>query len=160
MSLSVQKINLDVTIIRFEDFMTPEEFAKELSGVVGKEIWKYTQNVYFNETIREYVFYCGLGKSLEKYYVLSNGAIFVDIITNKQIAGYIGHNQLSEELEIQGGEIKTTIGNEFKGFNIIISLRNSDNSGIGEFLNNSVNISEQQINNDEYETEESKNSDL
>ena len=84
----------------------------------------------------------------------------VDNNTKKQIAGYIGHNQLSEELEIQGGEIKTTIGNEFKGFNIIISLRNSDYSGIGEFLNNSVNISEQQINNDEYETEESKNSDL
>lgn len=114
MSLSVQKINLDLSIIRFENGMTPEEFARELSGVIGKDIWRYTKNKYLNSSAKsEYVFYCGMGSNEQKYSVLEDGAILIDNNTKKQIAGF---SDLGEE------ELKSKIGDEFKGYNITISL--------------------------------------
>lgn len=115
MSLSVQKISLDLTIVRFEDGMTPEDFAKELSGVVGKAVWKYTQKVYLNGMKSEYLFYCGMGTNETSYSVLEDGAILIDNTTKKQLGGYSGVSGLL-------GEIKSQIGDEFKGYDITLSL--------------------------------------
>lgn len=46
MSVKIQKINLDLTIINFDKEMTPEEFAKELSNVTGREIWRYEKQYF------------------------------------------------------------------------------------------------------------------
>ena len=89
MSLNIQKLNLDISIIRFESDMTPEDFSKELSGVIGKDVWRYTKNKYLNSHAKsEYVFYCGMGTNEQKYSILEDGAILIDNNTKKQLGGF------------------------------------------------------------------------
>ena len=114
MSLNIQKLNLDISIIRFESDMTPEDFSKELSGVIGKDVWRYTKNKYLNSHAKsEYVFYCGMGTNEQKYSILEDGAILIDNNTKKQLGGF---SDLGAE------EFKSKIGEGFKGYNIMISL--------------------------------------
>ena len=114
MSLNIQKLNLDISIIRFESDMTPEDFSKELSGVIGKDVWRYTKNKYLNSNAKsEYVFYCGMGTNEQKYSILEDGAILIDNNTKKQLGGF---SDLGAE------EFKSKIGESFKGYNIMISL--------------------------------------
>lgn len=114
MSLSVQKINLDLTIIKFEEGMSPEDFAKELSGVIGRNVWKYTQEVFLCGGVTEYVFYCGMGANSQIYSVAEEGAILIDNNTKAQVSR-------SSILKLES-EMKTSIGDNFKEYEISLSL--------------------------------------
>lgn len=111
MSVKIQKINLDLTIVNFDKDMTPEEFAKELSNVTGREIWKYEKEVYLNESRTSYKFYSGLGVNSEVYYIYEYGSILIDNNSKKAI----GTNYTL----LSGG---TQIGDSFKGYGIGIGL--------------------------------------
>ena len=78
MSVKIQKINLDLTIINFDKEMTPEEFAKELSNVTGREIWRYEKIVFLNGQKTIYKFFSGLGMNERVYNVYEHGSILVD----------------------------------------------------------------------------------
>lgn len=117
MALSIQKLNLDLSILRFEKGSTPEEFAKEISGVIGKDVWKYSQVVYLLDgMISEYTFYSGMGTSGEIYKVLEGEALMIDNVTKKQIGGYIPEEGSCSKV------MKTKIGNGFKGYEVLITL--------------------------------------
>lgn len=117
MALSVQKLNLDLSILRFEEGTTPEEFAKEISGVIGKDVWKYSQVVYLLDgMVSEYTFYSGMGTSGETYKVLEGEALMIDNVTKKQIGGYIPEEGSCSRV------MKTKIGNGFKGYEVLITL--------------------------------------
>lgn len=117
MSVKIQKINLDVTIINFDRDMTPEDFAKELSNVTGREIWRYEKDVYFNGSKTSYKFFSGLGTNEEIYTVYEYGSVIIDNNSKKAIG--------TNYTPITGGA--TQIGDSHKNYGIGIGLILVDN---------------------------------